>query len=277
MSATAQISPQWVAQVLRDRGISPPAILTIQRFLNSLSAPDRADVMAALRKIEYGVDEPAATRALVDRMGQDLQAMAVAGRPEEGRSATPPASPPASPKPRPKKNTTDADPWYRAHGVHIYASSAAMKVELDVLKSEPGEPIRYTVQVEIAAAKAANAYDWEHKISFQFTRRELPLLAATLMGYTSKPLNLSNHGPDRDKSLDIEGHNLDRLFIRMRQAGRRIAMPVFAEDVHAWLTIAMQALKHNTPELDGTVLLAMLKRTAAIHDAPTEGKGEGRA
>jgi len=152
-----------------------------------------------------------------------------------------------------------------------------MKVELDILKTEPGEPIRYTIQIDVAAAKSANVYDWERKISFQFTRRELPLLAATLMGYTTKPLKLSNHGPDRDKSLDIEDHHSDRLFIRLRQSGHRIAMPVFAEDLHAWLTVVMQALKHNNPELDGTLLLAMLKRTAAIYNSPTEGKGEGRA
>lgn len=272
MSAPTQISPQWTVQVFRDRGIKPPAILSIQRFLAALSEQERGDVYAALHKIEMGVDDPAITRAIVERMeANGQQAVAGAAQSLETRSAQAAVKQVVQAMPKQSKPAGGAVPWYRAHGAHIYATSAAMKVELDILKSDPDEPLRYTVQIEMAPSRAPRTFDWDAKIAFQFTRRELPMLAAMLMGYMKKPLALSNHGPDRDKSIEIQDRGTNRLLVRLRQGGRRVLMPVFAEDVHMWLTIAMQALKHNSPELDGALLLEMLKRTAAIHDATEEG------
>jgi hypothetical protein len=276
MSGPIKISAHWVAQVLRDRGIRPPAILTIQQFLVPLTDLELRELYAGLRKVEQGVDDPSVTRAIVER----IQAHVTQVEPGQGAGPQRLPSEPAVPanatalsKPA-KAPSATAAPWYRGKGAHIYSTSAAMKVEIDVLKSDPDEPLCYTVQVEAAQSKGTRSYDWDNKLVFQFTKRELPLLAAMLMGYLNQPLTLSNHGPDRDKSLEIRSDGTNRLLVRLRQASRHILIPVFAEDLHAWLTITMQALKQNAPELDGTLILEMLKRTASIHGSADQSRAD---
>jgi len=260
------ISPKWVVQVLRDRGIKPPALLSIQRYLDGLDAAQLDATMASLRKIEFGVDDASLTEDLVMRLGQHAPA-------EISSTTAPPPTPvaraPISALKRTLKTTPVAAPWWRRCGAHIYAGKAAMKVELDLLHSEPEELARYTVQIEMAPASAPKSYDWDSKVIFQFTLRELPLLAAALLGYARKDLVLTNHGPERNKTFELVDQHVDHLFVKLRQGARVLAMPVMAGDAYAWLSVTMLALKHNQPDIDGALQLQMIRRVAALHDAPS--------
>ena len=138
-----------------------------------------------------------------------------------------------------------------------------MKVELDLLRAPDGEAAKYTVQIELAPSSAPRVYDWHQKVAFQFTRRELPLLAAMLMGFAGDALVLTNHGPDHDKKLEIHQQG-NKLFVKIRQGGTAYSMPVEASDVFAWTAIAMTALKKNNDALDSGVFLEMLKRTGEM-------------
>lgn len=151
-------------------------------------------------------------------------------------------------------------------GVHVYAGKAAMKVELDVLRAQEHEPVRYTVQLEMAPAKNVRSYDWQSKIAFQFTRKELPLLGAMLLGYAGETFVLTNHGPDHDKRLEIHQQG-NSLFVKLRQGAKTLALPVDAADVYAWMAIVMTALKKNHEVLDSGVFLEMLKRTGTMYQS----------
>lgn len=171
---------------------------------------------------------------------------------------------PVASAPTAKVQAHDQDrPWIRDQGVHIYAGKTAMKVELDLLRAPDGEAAKYTVQIELAPSSAPRVYDWHRKVAFQFTRRELPLLAAMLMGFAGDALVLTNHGPDHDKRLEIHQQG-NKLFVKIRQGGTAYSMPVEASDVFAWTAIAMTALKKNNDALDSGVFLEMLKRTGEM-------------
>lgn len=148
----------------------------------------------------------------------------------------------------------------RAHGMHVYASSAALKIELDVLRgSEEGGAPQYTLQIE--AARSSNGrYQWQQKVPFQLTARELPVLASFLLGFAGSSLAFRNHGPNTDKSLEIEDQGA-KLYVKLGYASRApIPVPVDAADVFAWGELCLVALRLNRPLLDGQATLALLRR-----------------
>ena len=144
---------------------------------------------------------------------------------------------------------------------HIYGAKAALTIELDRLREvdESGQE-RWSLLVEAATARAPRQYGWDNKIAFQITRRELPLVTACLMGYLDA-VEFKNHGSSSDKGLSVQNQG-DKLFVKVSQATRTIAVPVTSSDVHAWLELAMLALRKNAPDLGDVVQLAMLKRVA---------------
>jgi hypothetical protein len=266
-----QISPRWVRQVLADRGITSPGLHQLESYIADLDGNGVEALQKLLRSIQIGVESSTDLQDFLER----VHAIVV---PEQaGRVAeTPPDAAPlpvARARAKPAKSALSPSipplerPWVREHGVHIYGGKAAMKVELDTLRSDVEESVRYTVQVEMASATAPRTYDWTKKIAFQFTRRELPLLAVRLLGYSAGPLRLTNHGPDHDKQIEIRDQG-NSMFVVMKQGARTLALPVEPADVYQWLAIALVALQKNHPELDGTLLLELVKRTGQIVASP---------
>lgn len=197
--------------------------------------------------------------------------LAVRSLPLPSRNSRP--VPPATPVKR--KAVAAADSAERAalrdQGMHIYAGKAAMKIELDMLRAAEGDPSRLTVQIELAPAVAPRSFDWEQKIPFQFTRRELPLLGAMLMGYAGGSLVLTNHGPDHDKRLELHQQG-NVLYVKLRQGIKTLAMPVEAADLFGWVAITITALKNHHQALDSGALFEILKRTGAMHAAASTPK-----
>jgi hypothetical protein len=109
-------------------------------------------------------------------------------------------------------------------------------------------------------------------VPFQFTKRELPLLTAVLLGYARSTLKCANHGPAGDKFLEVREQGRT-FFVRLGQAGKFMAMPIEAPDVHAWGQICLTALKLNAPEIDGASHLALLRRVGMMHDAAAREEG----
>jgi len=254
----------WVAQVFRDRGMPAPSTDRIKCFLEHLSDQEWAIVANQLRAIEMGVEGSGVMSELKSRMDLAVptavatpaptaiaQGELVGHGPEFEQKAS------LSKKAEPQK-TKQPKPWFRDEGIHIYGGRAALKIELDALKSDEDETQRYTVQLEIAPAKAVRSYDWTRKIPFQFTKKELPMLAAVLLGYVPS-LEIGNHGPENDKAISIVDQGTN-LLVKVKQGAKTLMIPVEPADAHAWTMVCLLALKKNHPEIDGTLLLETVRR-----------------
>lgn len=268
--------PRYVEQVLRDRGMPAPAFPQLERFVESLSAAELPDMEECLRKLALGVEQQEDTEALLRRIasvsappapeeadtGQDLPA-------PTHRRAQPPR---AAAQPKQARPSGDALPpdvlsTLRQHGMHVYAKSAALKIELGTLRiADACGAVQYTIQLDAARAKP-HGYDWHGKVPFQFTSRELPLLAAYLLGMSGSKLVFSNHGPNTDKHFEAEDQGAS-LFVKVRlSGGPAIALPVPTADVFAWGELCLVALQLNRPAIGTDAHLALLRRAGRMEAA----------
>lgn len=107
---------------------------------------------------------------------------------------------------------------------HVYGKTAAISFEAEVTrKNQP------TVGVHGAVATADGSHDWDNKIQMQLTPRELPRLAAVLLGYASH-MEARFHGDSKDKQFKIE-RQPQNLYVILQQAGLPVrAVPMPFED-----------------------------------------------
>lgn len=137
----------------------------------------------------------------------------------------------------------------------VYGSKAALCVETDVTRQD--EP---TLRIEAALATAPRTYDWAQKLTIQLTREELPIVIATLLGVLHR-CECKNHGPAKDKGLDIE-HQGQHLFIRVFQKGQAVrALPVGPTDSYYLAALGLRQLRLAAPWLSDQGVLATLKLT----------------
>jgi len=274
------LSHKWLRQVLTDRGVKAPSDAACASFVASLPPEGIKYARAFLNAVAKGVEGTGDMNAFLESINSaHRSAVSPAAEPRAVRSnGYPPAqTKKASPTvPASKRQAaTAAESAERAalreQGMHIYAGKAAMKIELDMLRAAEGDPSRLTVQIELAPAVAPRSFDWEQKIPFQFTRRELPLLGAMLMGYAGGSLVLTNHGPDHDKRLELHQQG-NVLYVKLRQGIKTLAMPVEAADLFGWVAITITALKNHHQALDSGALFEILKRTGAMHAAASTQK-----
>jgi hypothetical protein len=162
--------------------------------------------------------------------------------------------------------------FLRSNGLHVYGGTAALKIELDTLGGGAQDrQAGYTVQIEGARKEPGSGYAWHRKIQFQLTKRELPLMAAFLLGYGGPSIEFANHGPAHDKGLSVMDQGR-RLYVRLRQQGTTIPVPIEPPDVYAWGEICMLALQLNRPSLGTEGQLAMLRRIGRMTTASVEAR-----
>mgnify|MGYP003576071492 CR=1 FL=1 len=261
------VSGRQVIDTLRARGAQVPAQAVVDHYLQSLGEEALHDLSVIVRKIRSGVESPGEFQQLVSTL------RALPSAPAE----RPPAPQPSHVPSVPAGSTATREQGLkllRAHGTHVYASSAAIKLELAQPRaSEAGGEAQYTVQVE-GTRKQGASFDWGRKIAFQLTRRELPLLTAFLLGFAGKKVEFRNHGDDRDKALTLEDQD-QKVFLRLVQRDQPpIALPVEPEDLYYCGEICMVALQLNRPLLGPEDRLALLRRVGAMHAA---GAGQDKA
>lgn len=250
----------YVSQVLRGRGIQPPHLEQIAAFLRGLDTQAIVRETERLRRIALGVDASSDVPELLEAI------RAVPTAPSETTHVT--ASRPRVERPvqlQPAKSVDAHTQFLRDNGVHIYGRTAALKIELDCLGSKD-ERRSYTVQVEGARKNAGTGFAWDRKIQFQVTTRELPLMAAFLLGFAGSSIEFNNHGPSNDKSLSV--HDQGRhLFVRVRQQGTVIPVPVEPPEAYTWGELCLLALQLSRPALSADGQLAMLRRVGRMATA----------
>lgn len=267
--------PKYLEQVLRDRGIPLPPLRQLEMFVDLLSEAQKPEMEERLRKLSLGVEQQEDVQALLEGINAHApaalpSAVEVAASPRRfEESCPPPQAERNAHRPQRAGRADDKLPpdvltTLRQHGMHVYATSAALKIELATLRAgEGGGALQYTVQIDAARAKA-HGYDWHSKVPFQFTRRELPLLAAHLLGMGGKKLTLANHGPNTDKHFELEDQGT-HLFVKVRITGQApIALPVPPAEVFGWGEICLVALQMNRPTLSTDGHLALLRRVGRM-------------
>lgn len=271
--------PRYLEQVLRDRGIPHPPIRQLEAFIGQLSEAELPVMEERLRKLALGAEQQEDLDALLQGINaarqepaQLLEMEAPSAR-KAGTKSTPRHAVdgekvrPQRVPPTEEKLPAEVLATLRQHGMHVYASSAALKIELATLRAgEASGALQYTVQIDGAKAKG-NGYDWIRKVPFQFTRRELPVLAAFLLGMGGKKLAFANHGPNTDKHLEIEDQGA-HLFVKMRVSGGPVvALPVPPADVFGWGELCLVGLQMNRPAIGTDGHLALLRRIGRMGDA----------
>ena len=261
----------YASQVLRGRGVPPPPKEQIAAYLASLTGDALAQETGRLRRIALGVDDTgdvpcllAAIRDFANFVPPPPAAVVPRERPATHESrATAPA----------RAQVTDPHTdFLRSNGVHVYGATAALKIELDTLGGGAQDrQAGYTVQIEGARKEPGSGYAWHRKIQFQLTKRELPPMAAFLLGYGGPSIEFANHGPAHDKALSVMDQGR-RLYLRLRQQGTTIPVPIEPPDVYAWGEICMLALQLNRPSLGTEGQLAMLRRIGRMTTASVEAR-----
>lgn len=143
------------------------------------------------------------------------------------------------------------------HSVHVYGGKAALCFGADETRGQG-----HTVRVEAAPAKAQRSYDWDAKISLQFTVKELTRVLCVLMGWIPE-VEFQAHGPANDKAIALKNQEGGKIFINLRQGKTARAVPVMAEDVFAIIDLVVKQMLKNSPHLTADSLLAVVRAMAA--------------
>lgn len=260
---------RYLEQVLRDRGMPVAPLAQLEAFVQGLAPAQEQEMDERLRRLAMGVERAHDGESILDgiRKAASSAAAAPADDAPHSQERCEPAALEGSHEGNPVRSKEPAGKLprevletLRRHGLHVYAKTAALKVELATLRTgESVGAVQYTVQLDAARAKA-DGYDWRAKIPFQFTRRELPLLAAALLGMRPGPLKIENHGPNTDKHFELVDQQA-HLFVKVRlSGGPTIALPVGPADVFAWGELCLVALHLNRPTISTDGHLALLRR-----------------
>jgi hypothetical protein len=62
------------------------------------------------------------------------------------------------------------------------------------------------------------------------------------------------------------------MFIKVRQGSQVIALPIAPADTYAFASLCLTALQWNSPHLESTTQLALLRRVAQLRDSPAQAK-----
>lgn len=139
---------------------------------------------------------------------------------------------------------------------HVYGGRAALTFELD--ETPAGAP---TVALDGANSIGERKFDWQNKVRIQFTTRELPVVAATLLGILPE-CQFSNHGPANDKGFEITWQG-DRqsFFVKVWQGkGNLRAVPMPREDAFYAAQLVLRAIQQGSPaRLDTAGVIATLR------------------
>lgn len=159
----------------------------------------------------------------------------------------------------------------RAHQLQtkIYGTKAALTLETDFLQSGLS-----TVSIEGAACTAPREYDWAGKVTFQLTRKELPVFTAMMAGHggVNTMVEFLAHGPDKDKNLRVMDQGAS-LLVSLRQGQRLLAVRLQLADTYQILAICLKALTDNDPHLDPQAILVLCRRSLVVKPLPQQNSG----
>ena len=257
------VNARWVVYVLDQRGIKSARAAKVQSALKKMApnqvnelrlrvsrlqtGADQADDLDHMAQWVRGLEEEAPDTTALDGVGRNEQLHAMPLR---------------------LVRTESSREFEKS--LHIYAKSGALTIERVVVNGgnvdeKVAKPF-HTIQLEMATAISRMKFEWDKKIIFRLTRRELPLFAACLFGWC-RMLACGNHGETRDKFLTVENQPGGLLYVKLKQGKRLIAIPVGAEEMFDLIAEVLLVLGQNAPHVDSATLLQMIQRAGTMHEA----------
>jgi hypothetical protein len=268
------ISPFWVIATLKGRGIPVPSVAAAKHSLAELDAQASIAFRERIQRLAKATEIDDELSTMAEWKVQAELAFAVKPAPVITRTV--------APKPQAANESCGAHPDFGQPAtvvkrpaleqvyeptLHVYASKAALCMELTEVVREnqdrAGEGAFWTVQIEMAHAINRQRFDWDGKIIFRLTKRELPLVAAVLLGWMPE-VTFANHGAGNDKALHIEDQG-SNLFFRLHQGKKVIPLPVGGEELFALAAMVLKALCLNAPHLDSQTVLQIVKRAGGLY------------
>lgn len=282
------INPKWVVHTLGARGMPPISDQDADESIKAMTGKQAEAFRHLISRLHNGHDQAqdmeaavtwirqAKEDALAHQSSQASQINVAPSvetvTPQEGNPLTGNRAPVTG-----KDLVSDPDRLSTLHrerlarerlSHHVYGKDAALCVEPAVIDdSIPDMPtsIFHTLMLEMAPAKGDGRYEWVNKIAIRLTRRELPLFYAVCMGWANE-VEFTNHGPQHDKFLAIKDQQT-KLFVRMRQGKRALAVPVPPEELFYVAAMALTVLQKNLPGLDTQAVAMIARRAAAMRAA----------
>lgn len=275
MRVEESINPRWVTAVLKERGIRAPDVDVLARTIAALDEGDRATFRARVAALHRGTEaegDMTWMAAWVDNLPAAVRVASPSPRVAADEPRAGAMEPPASVRPSAALGTS-LNALERSH--HVYGTKAAMCVELvNVAGDDDGRGSYATVMLEFApAAGDGKRFAWDQrKVQFRLGLREIPRVAAVLMGYLDA-IELEGHGPTHNKSLWIEDQG-GAIFFKVRQGRVALGVPLSSGDLYAVSARVMHALALNAPGVDGQVTLALVRRTGHMEMAARQARAD---
>ncbi len=237
----AAIPAGWVTQTLQTRGVQVPPLPQIRRAIAALPEAEVASFKDRLQRVAAGTERAGELEALAD-WAREVAASRVAAN-DEGTTI-----------PRKVQAGQTA-----GKGFHIYGSKGALCFE----RAEATQARKSYATLLIEAAPATSqAAQWDKKISFRLTRRELPVFAASLLGWCAH-VEFTGHGEDHVKTLELEDQGAS-LYLKLRHGRRLVPVPIPADEVFDLAAMVLDILCSNAPGLDSQTVLQLVKRAGAM-------------
>lgn len=270
------VSAERICLVLRSRGIPAANVEGYKPLLRSMNQPDHDILSFHLRRIVMGADDEASLK-FVAELTELANGNQISTTDPVLASIRPFTAPATRSKPvaqeRPERSIarpqgmvpsasslrTEKEREVVRKKHYVYGQRCAYMFELDWLKARPHQANqKRTLTVEAAMQIAPRSYDWERRISFQFTLLELPQFTAALLGKLApnQVWRASNHGRARDKFFRAK-EQAESLFMKLEQAG--VIWPVRVGQEHRYqiLTLALEALRYNDDNLDTPTIIQL--------------------
>lgn len=265
------INPNWVRYVLNARGIQCPRLTDLTALLRGLTDQERENFRCKVHRLHTGTDSAEDMNDVVVVLNAKTRESALhLEPPEPGGAATGLVDRPPAIRHGQEPTATQQRKYERSH--HVYASSGAAAFEPVAVPSEKAaHEVTHTIQIEVAKGVSARRYDWEHKIIFRLTLRELPLFAAVILGRCPF-LVAGNHGPGNDKFLEMRDQpDKGSVMLVLKQGRRVIGVPIAAEEIFALGSMAIMTLQRNAPHLDAAAVMQMVQRAGEMYSLSVGG------
>ncbi|RYE71378.1 MAG: hypothetical protein EOO81_06070 [Oxalobacteraceae bacterium] len=198
---------------------------------------------------------PAASRAVPATSRQVEQPRA-----QQGAEALQQAESPASdiPWPESESESGSGQDGERYKSFHVYGGKFAACFSEDTTQRGI-----HTIRVEATEASGQRAYNWKNKVAIQLSQRELPLMLATLMLWTSK-FEAKGHGQNNEKWMTLEAQP-GKLYLSVQSKGtgsRGVA--IAPGDAYPITTMIVKQMLANDPFLTADLVFKLAKKQIEI-------------
>ena len=121
----------------------------------------------------------------------------------------------------------------------------------------------HTIRVEATEASGQRTYNWKNKVAIQLSQRELPLMLATLMLWTSK-FEAKGHGQNNEKWMSLEAQP-GKLYLSVQSKGTGArGVAIMAGDAYPITTMIVKQMLANDPFLTADLVFKLARKQIEI-------------